>query len=283
MPNSQVLAGVKTNTEPFYFGPAEKPLFGCYQLARQATGGVGGIVFCYPMGHEYIRCHRAFRQLTNRLTDTGFPVLRFDYSGCGDSSGDVEQLCLGQWRDDIALAVRQMRGRTRAVNVRLAGLRLGASLSMLHGAERGDIDSMVLWDPVIDGESYLQDFADQHEKLEAEVRMKFGQGEMQSEPDVADNGSIEFLGFRYSESMVSDLKRIDLLKVERKPARRVLLINNAENPDATDLSRHLADLGVEVEYKQVSDPRIWLAEPYKAVVPHQSIEALIDWISRDQP
>ena len=49
------------------------------------------MVLCYPGGQEYIRSRRAFRQLAIRLSSAGFPVLRFDYHGCGDSSGDDDE------------------------------------------------------------------------------------------------------------------------------------------------------------------------------------------------
>ena len=53
---------------PMYFGRSEAPLYGVYHApvdfdSRQAA------VFCYPFGQEYMRAHRAYRQLATRLTE----------------------------------------------------------------------------------------------------------------------------------------------------------------------------------------------------------------------
>lgn len=67
------------------------------------------MVFCHPLGDEYIRFHRAYRQLAVRLSQVGFPVLRFDLYGCGDSSGDSAEITVQQWLTDIATAVAEIR------------------------------------------------------------------------------------------------------------------------------------------------------------------------------
>jgi len=43
------------------------------------------------------------------LANVGFHVLRFDYYGCGDSSGDSEQGEIRQWLIDILTALVQSR------------------------------------------------------------------------------------------------------------------------------------------------------------------------------
>ena len=78
----------RVEIEPFYFGTSSKPLFGCYHVPQSALRRDCGVLFCAPMGSEYVRFHRAYRQLADRLAKAGFPVLRFDFYGCGDSSGD---------------------------------------------------------------------------------------------------------------------------------------------------------------------------------------------------
>jgi len=76
---------------PFYFGSPDKLLFGCYHEPTLGRRRKCAVVVCQPVGHEYINSHRALRQLAARLCDAGFPVLRFDYYGCGDSSGSREE------------------------------------------------------------------------------------------------------------------------------------------------------------------------------------------------
>ena len=68
----------------------------------------GCIVLCYPMAHEYMYVHRAFRQLANRLARTGFHVFRFDYYGFGDSAGESEESHIEQWIKDISEAIDEI-------------------------------------------------------------------------------------------------------------------------------------------------------------------------------
>ena len=60
---------------------------------------------CQPLGHEYIRAHRTFNQLAAGLARAGFPVLRFDYSGTGDSSGADEMGSVKRWMADVREAM----------------------------------------------------------------------------------------------------------------------------------------------------------------------------------
>ena len=135
--------------KPFYFGSQEKPLFGCYHAPQAGPTRDCGVVLCHSMGNEYIRFHRAYRQLAIHLSNVGFPVLRFDFYGCGDSSSGCEQGQLRQWLTDISTAIDEIRRRCGLTKICLVGLRLGGSLAMLAGAARGDINGMVLWDPVV--------------------------------------------------------------------------------------------------------------------------------------
>ena len=72
---------------PFFFGSSERPLYGVHHPPRERGPRESGVVLCYPMGQEYMRSHRAFRQLANLLTRKGHHVFRFDYFATGDSSG----------------------------------------------------------------------------------------------------------------------------------------------------------------------------------------------------
>ncbi len=58
-----------------------------------------GVVIAPAVGAEYFRSHWAVRRLADQLSRAGFPVLRFDYQGIGDSTGDVSQVgSLATWK-----------------------------------------------------------------------------------------------------------------------------------------------------------------------------------------
>jgi len=141
---------------PFFFGTADHRLFGAYQPSRRQDGRSRGVVLCYPCGHEYVPAHRAFRSLAGLLADAGHDVLRFDYHGTGDSGGDLEESTSPSWREDISMAIDELKDTAGADRVSLCGLRMGAAWAAQVASERADVDRLVAWDPVLDGREYVQ-------------------------------------------------------------------------------------------------------------------------------
>lgn len=267
----------KTNraVEPIYFGARGAPLFGCLHAPGTATSRRFGVVLCYSVGHEYERCHRAFSLLAARLASEGFPVLRFDYYGCGDSMGESEEARLSRWLGDIVGAIRYLRGRSRLTQISLVGLRFGAAMSMIVGAEREEIDHMVLWDPTVDGRTFLDEMESKQASLKAALNLQPGTG--LNWPD--DHGYTELLGYGYSNSLLEDIEGLNLLQVRGKPAKRVFLLNSMDERQGEQLKCHLENLGMDLDYRHVPCAPVWKAEPYQGLVPYQSVQAMASWLS----
>ena len=236
--------------EPFYFGTYNQPLFGCYYAPQSGSNRDCGVVLCHPMGEEYIRFHRAFRQLTARLSNAGFPVLRFDFYGCGDSAGDCAQGRLRQWCTDVSTAIGEMRRRSSVAHVCLVGLRLGGTLAMLVGAKQKDIDSMVLWDPVVNGRAYVEELMTWHQTM-----LRYAH--VQPKCHMPGEKSMEILGFPLTDAMLADLKNIDLLAIQQKPANHILVMESHREAGQGRLREHLQRLAAQVEYQCLPVPHLW--------------------------
>lgn len=263
------------DVEPVYFGRDGAPLFGCFHPAQAPVREGSALVICQPFGQEYIRCHRLLRVLAATLARSGLPVLRFDYYGCGDSRGDGEESTLARCEADVGEAVRFVRGRARATSVDLLGLRLGAAIALRHAAlRRGQIGRMVLWDPVVRGEDFLASMRAQSDRFGKWMEGVFGRPARQAESE----GPRDFIGFRMSEGLIDELRALDLLQVEESPCRRVLVLDNGEDPAASALRDRLAAVGVNADLERRKSPRIWLAEPYQGLVPRDSLELVSRWL-----
>jgi pimeloyl-ACP methyl ester carboxylesterase len=260
--------------EPFYFDSSDRQLFGCYHAPLSGSGQGCGVVLCHPMGEEYIRFHRAYRLLSDRLAGAGFPVLRFDLYGCGDSSGESKQGQIGHWCTDVAAAVGEMRRRGDVTKVCLVGLRLGASLSMLVGAERGDIDGMVLWDAVISGRDYVEELIASHQEM-------LQHAHVEPRRDAAVKDDTEILGFPLTASMRSELEELDLLAVQRRPAHNILVIESNEKASQGQLLRHLEGIGANLTHQRLLNPRLWVWEEAvgRILVAPQILQSVVSWIS----
>src|SRR5262249_52097229 len=77
------------------------------------------------------------------------------YLGSGDSTGEGERTTVNQCLADLEIAIDELKDMSGATRVTLVGLRIGAALAALAATERRDVERIVLWDPVVDGETYL--------------------------------------------------------------------------------------------------------------------------------
>jgi exosortase A-associated hydrolase 2 len=149
---------VAFNETPFFFPNGAYRLFGILHRPTANVARGRGFVFCYPCFEEKLWAHRVFVSFARELASLGFHVLRFDYMGHGDSDGDFQQSTVVSRLSDIACAVRTLRQEIgNDAGVSLLGLRFGALLAANHAEGDDRIDSLVLWDPVTDGNAYMQE------------------------------------------------------------------------------------------------------------------------------
>jgi alpha-beta hydrolase superfamily lysophospholipase len=257
--------------EPFYFGAAGTPLFGLLHTPAAASGRECCVVICPPAGHEYVQSHRALRVLAERLSATGFPALRFDYYGCGDSSGDRDEGTVDRWREDTAAAAGEAQRRTARRRLCLIGLGLGASLACLSAAELGNVDTLILWDPVLDGTAYLDALSRMHREMMRTAHVLPGEaaGGLQHQ---------EALGFPISESLASGLRRLDLAGIARARARQALIIETDPEPRARVLADRLEDFGSVVSRQAIpAEPWRWVESFGKIPVPVPVIASIVRW------
>ena len=255
--------------EPFFFNAGTESLFGCFHKAS-APARDCAIVLTNPLGHEYVQFHRVYRQFARMLAEAGFSVLRFDYTGTGDSSGDYPEWSLERWTKDIECAVAELRRRTSVTNIGVVGLRVGGSLALNSAAKLGDVDSLVLWDAVIDGAAYVGDMQAAHASM-------LGYAHVIPKPEAG--CPPEILGFAFPESVAKEVSELNLLEEQRQPARRVLVIESNEATPQKELSDSLGTTGADVSYQQYSNPHLWVwTEDFaKMHVPRRILQACVDW------
>lgn len=112
------------------------------------------VLICSPEGNEYVRSHRNLQQLALLLSRIGVDVLRFDYTGHGNSGGDCATVGPEQWQSDILDSLAMLRKLSNPVRTTVIAMRLGATLAANTRME--DVDDMILIDPVLCGESYIR-------------------------------------------------------------------------------------------------------------------------------
>ncbi len=256
---------------PFFFGPAAEPLFGVYHAPVAGPRRDCGVVLCHPLGQECVRSHRAFARLAEMLALEGFPVLRFDLHGCGDSSGSASGWSLRRWGEDVLTAVGELEHRAGVLRVCLVGLRLGATLALRVAADAPDVAGLVLWDPVVRGKDHLRELVAQHRSW---LRGSFARP--RGEPR-----GLEVLGFRLPPGLLAELEELDCLRLETKLCRPLCLLER-ENLAATgELVLVLRRIGAIVESTRIPGPAFWRSEEDsldKGWVPRPSLETIARWL-----
>ena len=214
-----------------------------------------------------MHAHRSLRHLANALARTGFPVLRFDYHGTGDSPGaDEDPDRHATWLANTRDAISWMQCQLHCDRVSLIGLRLGASLAAAAAAEN-PVENLLMWAPVIKGRQYVREM---HAlSLTAGTRP-------QPSPNAPDD--IEAAGFVLTKQTLDDLGKIDLLTAQPK-CRRVLIVARDDLPDNARLRTAWAGLGLDVEQIRQPGYAAMMAEPHLTKVPYPAIAAIVQWQS----
>jgi alpha-beta hydrolase superfamily lysophospholipase len=266
-------AGRKT---PVYFAAGERWLFGFYHPPREGAWRGVGVVLCNPIGTDQTRSDRVYRHLAEQLAAAGFASLRFDLFATGDSGGGELRGGLVQtWLDDIEAAGAELRRLSGATKTALVGLRLGATLAMTLAAERGGVDSLVLWSPCITGSTFVAEVTKLHKlytRIEPHLAM--------APPPRADGE--EALGCFLPRALIADLSQLDLLLTKR-PASRTLVIDGGNLPRRDALVAHLRDVGAAPELRTHPGHKFLVTVSHRSLVPRDVLDAIVGWLSEAYP
>jgi alpha-beta hydrolase superfamily lysophospholipase len=257
--------------QPLYFGPAERILFGWLHRAPADRGRNTGILLCSPSGYEAICTHRTYRRFAETAAALGFPALRFDYDGTGDSAGNaLDPDRLGQWLRSITTAIETLKAQTGVDRVCLFGARVGASLAAMAAQGRSDVHSMIAFAPVVKVNSYLR-----------EIRA-LSLSRSPAPPPAALNVDPELqeaAGFTTTAETRAALSTVDLLSLEKAPAPQVLILERDDLTPSDAWPKKLTSLGAAVEQRLLTGYVDMMRDAHASKVPLQSIDNALEWLS----
>ena len=244
---------------PFYFGDTGNALYGVHHPPRGSTSRASGVVLCYPFAQEYMRAHRAFRQLSLLLSGEGFHTLRFDYSGTGDSSGEPADMSLAGLDENLATAIEELIDAAGVESVWLVGLRLGAAIA-LRAATRTQVAGVVLWDPVVVGSAQLDGAHAARNGTGARV--------------------VELGGVPISSGLQNDLHALDLSRTPIPRHLSCLVAVSDDAPRYRGLCDRLTRDGAEVTYQCVPGDGRWSEFDNwgSALIPQALIKVIVDYL-----
>lgn len=108
--------------------------------------------------------NRCYVTLAEAMVKEGIAVLRFDFRGCGDSEGSLNDSSLNDLISD-ALAVLGHISKIEGIDgerIAIFGASLGGSIAVEASALWSGIKALALWSPVASGELWFRDFLTKH-------------------------------------------------------------------------------------------------------------------------
>jgi exosortase A-associated hydrolase 2 len=209
---------------PFFFPRGDIRLFGV--LHRPAgTRPRSGFVLSHPFAEEKLWSHRVFVSMARALAARGHAVLRFDYTGAGDSEGTTLDTSVETHLADLGAAIRALAERESALEtIGLAGLRLGATFAALtmERAADGSLPAalragpLVLWEPVVDGAAYIQDVMRSNLSAQLASFGKVIETREVLQQRILAGGSVNIDGYELGRDLFQSCHRSDLLPTSPK-------------------------------------------------------------------
>ncbi len=262
---------------PIRFGTPARELSGIYQPASGGVEPTGCVVLCNPFGQEAIRSHRMYRVLADRLSRDGLHVLRFDYYGTGDSAGEDHEGDIDGWVDDVLQASGEAILRSGCARCSWFGLRLGASLAALaSGRPARPPNRLVLWDPVIDGGSYLAELANAHIAAGKEAYGYRWAMESRLRDRVSAESDTEALGFTLTDTLKRQFRAMSLSSFDATSAGRIALFWGSTAGNASGFQQHLVAKGIGVSIARIQTGIDWATNEAlnSAIVPIEALQSI---------
>lgn len=194
-----------------------------------------GVIYSHPFAEEKNCSHAIVVKTARELARHGYTVFRFDYSGCGDSEGELAEVTIDDWRSDLRHAVSCLKARTHVSGIAYWGLRTGAGLAFLQASQQQDVSMLILWQPVFDFKTYMHEFLRQ--RLSAEIAA-LGAHKVSVDSLIAEiqsQGFVEVVGYTLSQKLYDSFVALGNLDCTQAPncPTQLVSISGTSTPSFT--------------------------------------------------
>lgn len=215
----------------FFIARAHRQLFAVLHEPEPSASGAS-FVFCHPIAEEKLWSHRVFVATARGLAAAGHRVLRLDLLGNGDSDGDFAEMSVESAIDDINSGIGYLASEHGVSTVSLLGLRFGATIAALVAERRDDIDSLVLWAPIVDGARYMQELLRVNVATQTTVFKEVRHDRSQLVDMMRGGGLVNVDGYEMSYGLFGEASAIRLDEKAKRHSQPTLVVQ-IDRPGAT--------------------------------------------------
>ncbi len=188
----------------FFFGHHDNQLYGVYHPTSELNQEKQAILFCPAITNDYQRSRPLLQQLASKLSSAGYPCMRFDYYGCGDSRGSSQEMTLERCKENILASIQELKIRSGCQKIILFGIRFGATL-ITNISIPSEVEQLILFDPIETGFQFLQNQRQLHLSL-----LKDPNHFQWRKKNRLHAAYEEILGQHFSHPFVDELKQLSL-------------------------------------------------------------------------
>jgi pimeloyl-ACP methyl ester carboxylesterase len=270
---------------PVYLGTEPDATFAMLHLPAQPYRGATGVVFCPLYGWDDICTHRARRGWARALAQAGYPAVRLDLPGTGDSPGSPKSAGrLEGWTASVAAAAALLRGGLDCERVAAIGIGFGGMLAWLSAAEGAPVDDLLLWAVPTHGRRLIRAI---HLSAKLSIDSRIEESFIDSQPVRDDDARcmLDESGQLTAPGTIAALEQIDLSKTPLPSAdqRRVLVLERSGDSADAELTARLRDAGACVTVGNGDGYGRLMRYVQQSVVPSEVISTTISWLGSRSP
>ncbi len=250
--------------QPFFLDAAPGKRFCLYHPPHPRSPCRGAFVYVHPFAEEMNKSRRMAALQSRALAARGHAVLQIDLYGCGDSSGDFADARWDIWKQDIATAHAWLC-RESGVPASLWGLRLGALLALDAAAAMNGAARLLLWQPVLRGETFLTQFL----RLRLAADMLTGQAPKEQGTRVLREHlragtAVEVAGYMLAPALAEAIDAADAARLAPPPRADWIELAQESGrelpPAAMRLQEAWRSQGTALQARIVTAPAFWLSQ-----------------------
>ena len=243
---------------------------GCFGWFHQPSGvsSTTAVVICPGLRGDAVTGYRSIRLLASALAAAGYPTVRFDYPGTGDSLEPDDPDHWSAWLKSVENACDWMREHAGAERIVLCGLRMGATLAAVASERRRDVAGLALIAPVIRGRTYIRE-------LITEITIR---GE---KPKPAEG--LETDDFRLSGEAVRVLNELNLGDIHPPGAPQIVVFAQAASPALSNCVTKWTAAGATVQCQDFTGLEPMLRPGFMAHEPSANVSRIVEWVQTTLP
>jgi pimeloyl-ACP methyl ester carboxylesterase len=228
-----------------------------------------GIVICTGIAHDKLAAHHGFRQAAEAFAAAGYPTLRFDYPGTGDSRDADANDHWTVWEQSIAAAIDWLRERSGARRIVLVGLQIGAALAACAAQRRNDIVGLAMLEPVLRGSALVRQL-----QMEAHLggARGFGEGRV-----------LDVHGLLLPAASIEGIARVDLRGVVPPKGCAVAIFRSFDSSVLGSVAERWAAAGAAIDVCPFDGLEPLLRPTFMAHERPADFSGLLDWLRRCVP